>query len=76
MLAPDCGRKKSAMTLDGDHSAQSTPGNGTQIDNEHQLRRVLTLPLVVLYGLGVTIGAGIYVLTAGTAFAVWLGGAM
>ena len=34
------------------------------------LRRTLTLPLVVLYGLGVTIGAGIYVLigaTAGTA---------
>ncbi len=27
-----------------------------------QLRRTLTLPLVVLYGLGVTIGAGVYVL--------------
>src|SRR5688572_30380187 len=26
------------------------------------LRRTLTLPMVVLYGLGVTIGAGIYVL--------------
>jgi len=55
------------MTLDGDHSAQSIPGGGSTTDHEHQLRRVLTLPLVVLYGLGVTIGAGIYVLTAGTA---------
>lgn len=31
------------------------------------LRRSLTLPLVVLYGLGVTIGAGIYVLLGATA---------
>jgi amino acid transporter len=31
------------------------------------LRRSLTLPLVVLYGLGVTIGAGIYVLIGATA---------
>lgn len=31
------------------------------------LKRVLTLPLVVLYGLGVTIGAGIYVLVGETA---------
>ena len=31
------------------------------------LRRTLTLPLVVLYGLGVTIGAGIYVLIGATA---------
>ncbi len=31
------------------------------------LRRTLTLPLVVLYGLGVTIGAGIYVLVGATA---------
>lgn len=30
------------------------------------LRRVLTLPLVVLYGLGVTVGAGIYVLIGET----------
>jgi len=67
MRAPDCGRKKCAMTLDGDHSAQSIPGNGSKTGSEAHLRRVLTLPLVVLYGLGVTIGAGIYVLTAGTA---------
>jgi len=32
-----------------------------------QLRRRLTLPLLVLYGLGVTIGAGIYVLVGATA---------
>ncbi|HSF91399.1 MAG TPA: amino acid permease, partial [Paracoccaceae bacterium] len=31
------------------------------------LRRVITLPLLVLYGLGVTIGAGIYVLIGETA---------
>lgn len=31
------------------------------------LKRTLTLPLVVLYGLGVTIGAGIYVLIGATA---------
>jgi amino acid transporter len=31
------------------------------------LKRVLSLPLVVLYGLGVTIGAGIYVLVGETA---------
>ncbi|MBU2531136.1 MAG: amino acid permease, partial [Alphaproteobacteria bacterium] len=32
-----------------------------------ELKRTLTLPLVVLYGLGVTIGAGIYVLLGATA---------
>ena len=32
-----------------------------------RLKRSLTLPLVVLYGLGVTIGAGIYVLVGATA---------
>src|SRR5437870_4086868 len=30
--------------------------------NATSLKRTLTLPMVVLYGLGVTIGAGIYVL--------------
>lgn len=34
---------------------------------EPQLRRSLNLPLVVLYGLGVTVGAGIYVLIGQTA---------
>lgn len=28
-----------------------------------RLRRTLTLPLLTLYGVGVTVGAGIYVLT-------------
>ena len=32
-----------------------------------QLRRILSLPLVVLYGLGITVGAGIYVLVGETA---------
>jgi len=32
-----------------------------------QLKRVLSLPLVVLYGLGITVGAGIYVLVGETA---------
>ena len=36
-------------------------------DDAHRLRRSLTLPLAVLYGLGVTIGAGIYVLIGATA---------
>lgn len=35
--------------------------------NEVTLKRELTLPLVTLYGLGVTIGAGIYVLVGTTA---------
>ena len=34
---------------------------------EEQLRRRLTLPLLILYGLGVTVGAGIYVLVGTTA---------
>ncbi|WP_248304625.1 hypothetical protein [Breoghania sp. L-A4] len=29
---------------------------------DYELKRALSLPLVVLYGIGVTIGAGIYVL--------------
>jgi APA family basic amino acid/polyamine antiporter len=33
----------------------------------NQLKRVLSLPLVLLYGLGITIGAGIYVLVGETA---------
>ena len=34
---------------------------------EEKLRRRLTLPLLILYGLGVTVGAGIYVLVGTTA---------
>ncbi|MEC9367072.1 MAG: amino acid permease [Pseudomonadota bacterium] len=38
------------------------------MDNSHAgLRRALSLPLLVLYGLGVTIGAGIYVLVGAAA---------
>lgn len=36
-------------------------------DDGPTLRRALTLPLLTLYGLGVTIGAGIYVLVGATA---------
>ena len=39
----------------------------TQAPQNTELRRSLSLPLVVLYGLGVTIGAGIYVLIGATA---------
>ncbi|PWQ94891.1 APC family permease [Leucothrix pacifica] len=39
----------------------------TQSSQNTELRRSLSLPLVVLYGLGVTIGAGIYVLIGATA---------
>ncbi len=35
--------------------------------NEQKLRRALTTPLLTLYGLGVTVGAGIYVLVGATA---------
>ncbi|MCJ8323547.1 MAG: amino acid permease [Rhizobiales bacterium] len=36
-------------------------------DGNHTLKRQLTLPLLTLYGLGVTVGAGIYVLVGTTA---------
>jgi basic amino acid/polyamine antiporter, APA family len=39
----------------------------TASDTQPELRRVLTLPLVVLYGMGTTVGAGIYVLVGATA---------
>ena len=42
-------------------ASRNTPESGVR------LRRALTAPLVVLYGLGVTIGAGIYVLVGATA---------
>ncbi|MEM9358889.1 MAG: amino acid permease [Pseudomonadota bacterium] len=38
-----------------------------QVAPDRSLKRSLNLPLVVLYGLGVTIGAGIYVLVGATA---------
>lgn len=42
---------------------------GTPLQNTAQtvLRRAITLPLLIFYGLGVTIGAGIYVLVGATA---------
>jgi len=36
-------------------------------DETHRLKRVLSTPMVTLYGLGVTVGAGIYVLIGATA---------
>ena len=41
--------------------------DGPPSDKYPSLRRALTLPLLTLYGLGVTIGAGIYVLVGATA---------
>ena len=41
--------------------------DGPPRDKRPTLRRALTLPLLTLYGLGVTIGAGIYVLVGATA---------
>lgn len=49
------------------NGALDAPGRQTTEVSEPALRRSLTLPLVVLYGLGVTIGAGIYVLLGATA---------
>ncbi len=43
------------------------PPEKIEISDRLQLKRSLTLPLLVLYGLGVTIGAGIYVLVGATA---------
>lgn len=39
----------------------------TNAPHEQKLRRALTTPLLTLYGLGVTVGAGIYVLVGATA---------
>ena len=49
--------------------ANSTPATNHPSSNgtgHRKLSRTLTLPLMVLYGLGVTIGAGIYVLIGAT----------
>lgn len=50
-----------------DFKAMSAPDS--QANREHRtvkLRRALTTPLLTLYGLGVTVGAGIYVLVGST----------
>ncbi|MAZ02051.1 MAG: amino acid permease [Sneathiella sp.] len=41
--------------------------NADITENQVELKRKLTLPLLTLYGLGVTVGAGIYVLVGATA---------
>jgi amino acid transporter len=43
-------------------AAAATPSPGSEAVHATHLRRALSLPLVTLYGLGTTIGAGIYVL--------------
>ena len=50
------------MQYSGCMNSDTTLNNG-----QPQLRRTLTLPLLVLYGLGTTIGAGIYVLVGAAA---------
>lgn len=47
--------------------AESTQQIDQKGQSEITLRRRLTLPLLTLYGLGVTVGAGIYVLVGATA---------
>ncbi len=49
------------------NSRKTTALDSRAKDSEIQLRRRLNLPLLTLYGLGVTIGAGIYVLIGATA---------
>ena len=50
-----------------DSLALSVYENASMVESRpEQLKRTLTLPLVILYGLGVTIGAGIYVLIGET----------
>ncbi|EEB82612.1 APC family permease [Roseobacter sp. GAI101] len=48
-------------------TADPDPGPPSQTTPPTTLRRAITLPLLVFYGLGVTIGAGIYVLVGATA---------
>ncbi|MDA1101440.1 MAG: APC family permease [Proteobacteria bacterium] len=48
-------------------ASNDEPGAVSGLGNQPKLRRGLTLPLLTLYGLGVTIGAGIYVLVGATA---------
>lgn len=53
----------------GKRSIQNSSNNRliSSHDEETKLRRRLSLPLLILYGLGVTIGAGIYVLIGASA---------
>ena len=46
--------------------ADPDPGQRASGAGEPPLRRALSLPLLTLYGLGVTLGAGIYVLVGAT----------
>lgn len=45
---------------------QTIAGNRDKTKTKARLKKELTLPLVTLYGIGVTIGAGIYVLVGAT----------
>ena len=49
------------------HFVRKYLNSQNQIPTETTLRRAITLPLLVFYSLGVTIGAGIYVLIGETA---------
>ncbi len=50
-------------SVDGSSNIMSNP----EQTGHPELRRSLTLPLLILYGVGVTVGAGIYVLVGATA---------
>ncbi len=54
------------MQEDGVFEREASNGVRSAVP-EPSLKRVLSLPLVVLYGLGVTVGAGIYVLIGASA---------
>lgn len=55
-----------SKTSPGDPRPDSPGTKESSGAGQPKLRRALTTPLVVLYGLGVTIGAGIYVLVGAT----------
>lgn len=51
----------------GTHAPPDRQAGFTMVTPENKLRRALNVPLLTLYGLGVTVGAGIYVLVGATA---------
>jgi amino acid transporter len=52
----------SGMGSDAEGGGGSGAGPGARVRSEAALRRVLTFPWLLLYGLGSTVGAGIYIL--------------